>query len=385
MNVLTLGARVIGPDAVLECAVAFEHDDMNVSRSASRVIGRAALECSLAFLAADVQRRLDAARAASTRSSRSRPRRPLTDAARSSRHAMRAPRQVAHGRSTPPRVRLARDGFTDAPAPGTAVRARARRARARAGGALGEAPVRPRLDACGRPIRRVGEAHRRPARLARRAGALRRPDRRPRGLRRRRSSTRASRPRSWPGMGGSSLAPDVLAPDVRVAARATSTCASSTRPTRPPSPPTSTTSTRSRRSSSSPRKSGTTTEPLAFLADAWERVDEALDAVAASRLRAARRVHRGDHRPGQERRGDPPPRRAPRGVPQPARHRRPLLGADLRRARAGVAHRARPRRAAGVARTTMLGACREPDPAANPGVLARARDRRRWPGPAATS
>ena len=38
-----------------------------------------------------------------------------------------------------------------------------------------------------------------------------------------------------------------------------------------------------------------------------------------------------------------------RGLPQPARHRRPLLGADVLRARPRVAHRARPRRAAGSA------------------------------------
>ena len=60
--------------------------------------------------------------------------------------------------------------------------------------------------------------------------------------------------------------------------------------------------------------------------------------------RHAGRVLRGHHRPGQERRGDRPPDDFREVFTQPARHRRPLLGADLRRARAGVAHRHRPRR-----------------------------------------
>ena len=83
---------------------------------------------------------------------------------------------------------------------------------------------------------------------------------------------------------------------------------------------------------------------------------------------------RGHHRPGQERRGDPPPRRAPRGLPQPARHRRPVHGADLRRARAGVAHRPRPRRAA---RLRGGDARRLPRAGSGgqPGRLARPRDR----------
>ena len=101
--------------------------------------------------------------------------------------------------------------------------------------------------------------------------------------------------------------------------------------------------------------------------------------------RARRRADGRDHRSRQERRGDPPPRRAPRGLPQPARHRRPLLGADLRRARAGQPDRPRPRRRSSRRRWRWLGACREPDPAANPGRQPRARHRRRSRRPAATS
>ena len=43
-------------------------------------------------------------------------------------------------------------------------------------------------------------------------------------------------------------------------------------------------------------KSGTTTEPLAFLADAWSRVEAELEAPRLGP--ATRRVLRGDHRPG---------------------------------------------------------------------------------------
>ena len=72
--------------------------------------------------------------------------------------------------------------------------------------------------------------------------------------------------------------------------------------------------------------------------------------------------------PGKSVEAHRPPRRLPRGLPQPARHRRPLLGADLRRARPGVAHRDRPRRAARVG----LGDARAPAASrirpSNPGV-----------------
>ena len=102
------------------------------------------------------------------------------------------------------------------------------------------------------------------------------------------------------------------------------------------------------------------------------------------RLRPPGRVLRGDHRPGQERRGDRPYRRLPRGLPQPARHRRALLRADLRRARPGLAHRDRPRRAAGV----RVGDARRL-PRAGPGAQPRASrsgsPSGRWPRAAATS
>ena len=58
-------------------------------------------------------------------------------------------------------------------------------------------------------------------------------------------------------------------------------------------------------------------------------------------LRQRRRHDRGHHRSGQERRGAGPLGRLPRGLPEPTRHRRSLLGADVRRTGAGVAHRPR--------------------------------------------
>ncbi len=76
---------------------------------------------------------------------------------------------------------------------------------------------------------------------------------------------------------------------------------------------------------------------------------------AASPVRGAGRVLRGDHRPGPQRRGDRASRRLPRGVHQPARHRRALFGADLRRPRAGVADRDRSRCAARFGRRRCSG------------------------------
>ena len=132
-------------------------------------------------------------------------------------------------------------------------------------------------------------------------------------------------------------------------------------------------------------KSGTTTEPNAFLADAWARAEAALEAVAHHTLRAPRaRSSRPITDPGKSVEAHRPPRRLPRGLPQPARHRRPVFGADLRRARAGVAHRARPRRAAGV------GARRCSAPAASRTRRPTRASRSGWPSgpsprPAATS
>ena len=51
-------------------------------------------------------------------------------------------------------------------------------------------------------------------------------------------------------------------------------------------------------------KSGTTTEPLAFLADPWDAHPSELSRSADDRQ--ARRFRGRDHRPGQGRRSDPP-------------------------------------------------------------------------------
>ena len=73
-------------------------------------------------------------------------------------------------------------------------------------------------------------------------------------------------------------------------------------------------------------KSGTTTEPNAFLAYAWDRAEKALKAVPH---------HRYEH-PGayfaaitdpDSRRSHRALQRVPRALPQPARHRRAILGA----------------------------------------------------------
>ena len=126
---------------------------------------------------------------------------------------------------------------------------------------------------------------RRAARLARCAGALRRPHRRSRGVRRRRrrgglhDRGRRRHGRQQPRAGRPP-------PDVRLDRGLPRRCASSTRPTRRTWRRPSTTSTRSGRSSSSPRKSGTTTEPNAFLAYAWDRAEQALEGGPAPSLRA---------------------------------------------------------------------------------------------------
>ena len=251
------------------------------------------------------------------------------------------------------------------------------------GRGVGDPPVRPRHH----PVdeRSAGRGDdRRAARLARRADRLRRAHPGPRGLRRRRSSTPASRPAIVAGMGGSSLAPDVLH-------RTFGTPGGLPRPAHPrfdrpggrrghrrrPRPARG-------RSSSSPasrarRPSRTPSSPTP-----GHRAEAALDAVEHHVYEQPGRVRRRDHRPGQEPRGDPPPRRLPRGLPQPARHRRALLGADLRRARAGVAHRPRPRRAARVGDGDARRLPRA-GPRRQPGRLARARASARSRRPAATS
>ena len=81
------------------------------------------------------------------------------------------------------------------------------------------------------------------------------------------------------GMGGSSLAPGCPPPDVRERRTATRSCASSTRRIRPTSRPTLDDLDPLRTLTIIATKSGTTTEPNAFLADAWERDHDALDAI----------------------------------------------------------------------------------------------------------
>ena len=98
------------------------------------------------------------------------------------------------------------------------------------------------------------------------------------------------------------------APDVRVAPRATWTCASSTRPTRRPSRPTLDDLDPLRTLVIVASKSGTTVEPNAFLADAWDRAERGPRQGRPPRLRRPGRDRRGHHRPGQEPRGDPAPR-----------------------------------------------------------------------------
>ena len=104
----------------------------------------------------------------------------------------------------------------------------------------------------------------------------------------------------------------------------------------------------------------------------------------APHLRPSRRLLRGRHGPGQEPRRDQAPRRLPRGLPQPAGHRRPVLGADLCRARAGVADRPGPRRAAGL-RDHDARRLPPAGPRDEPGRSRSASPSARWPPTGATS
>ena len=164
------------------------------------------------------------------------------------------------------------------------------------------------------------------------------------------------------GMGGSSLAPDVLGgrSGWRGLARR---CASSTRPTRRPSPRPSTTSTRSQTLFIVATKSGTTTEPLAFQADAWDRLEAAI------------------HEPGtaHEQPGDfmvaiTDPGKSVDAIPHHDQLRELFLNppdiggrysrADLRRTRPGRADGARPRSAARVAPRRCSASAASHDPPA---------------------
>ena len=210
--------------------------------------------------------------------------------------------------------------------------------------------------------------HRRAARLARRAGALRRPDRRPRGLRRRRRRRRASRPRSWPAWAAAA------SPRTSCTGRSASQ-RGLPRPAHPRLDRPGRTSAATVDDLDPLRtlvivasKSGTTTEPNAFLADAWDRAEQALDGGPAPRLRARRaRYFAAITDPGRASRRSPTTTSSARSSstrPTSAAATRALtyvglvpaslIGLDLDALLASAA--------------AMLGACREPDPARNPGV-----------------
>ncbi len=95
-------------------------------------------------------------------------------------------------------------------------------------------------------------------------------------------------------------------------------------------------------------KSGTTTEPQAFQADAWARLERALG-------EHERHVSPGDNMvaitdPGKSLEAIPHSDEAARAVPEPARHRRPVRSADLRRPAPGGPDGPRHRPAARVGR-----------------------------------
>ncbi len=217
-------------------------------------------------------------------------------------------------------------------------------ARARPRGGLGDPPVRPRQQ----PVddrRARGRGHRRAARLARCAGPLHRADPGPRGLRRRhrrgrlhdRRGRRHGRQQPGPGRPASDLRDAGGLPG--------------------PAPPRLDRSGQHRRGLRRPRSAPDADHRGQQVGhdDRAQRVPgRGLGAAPRqarrgrpSRLPDARRGHRGHHRPGQEPGRHRPPRRVPLGLPEPAGHRRPLLGADLRRPRAGLAHRPGPGRPAG--------------------------------------
>ena len=122
-------------------------------------------------------------------------------------------------------------------------------------------------------------------RLARCAGALHGADRRGSRASVTASSTRATRPRSWPAW-AAAASPRTSCTGRSARPRATSTCGSSTRPTRPTSHATLDDLDPLRTLVIIASKSGTTTEPNAFLAYAWARAEAALDGGPAPSLRA---------------------------------------------------------------------------------------------------
>ncbi len=161
------------------------------------------------------------------------------------------------------------------------------------------------------------------------------------------------------GMGGSSLAPEVLQRDLRgdpgLARPARPRFDRSGRRRRRRRRPRS----RSRPCSSwpaspGPRPSRSRSRPMPGLGSRRRSTLRHEHRESPARLMAAITD------PGKSIAGDPPPRRAARGLPQPARHRRPLLGADLCRARAGEPHRPVARRPARGRRSACSSAAASP-------------------------
>ena len=133
-------------------------------------------------------------------------------------------------------------------------------------------------------------------------------------------------------------------------------------------------------------KSGTTTEPLAFLADAWARVE------ARAPGRATRR---GCEHAGEMIVAITDPGKSLEAIPHHDELREVFLNPPDIGGRysaltyvglvPAIADRARPRRAARRRRLAMLGACREPDPERRTRASASASRSGRSRRPAATS
>ena len=257
----------------------------------------------------------------STRSWRSKP--PSTDEPPGSRHP--PPSEVLDdrtrsGRPLPAGVRLA-------PAEAEPVdRGRA----ACPGGVVGRPPVRSRpvavVERSGRPGRRSpsASAGSTPRTISSSRSRPSKPSARP--------SARTASRRPWSPGWAAAASPRRCSTRRSGRSRTGSTCTCSIRPIRTPSAsivddldPLSTLFIVA-------SKSGTTTEPLAFQADAWARIQAALDARHEHREQPGS-LMAAITDPGPSLACDPPPRRPARGLPQPAGHRRPLFGPDLCRPR----------------------------------------------------
>ena len=151
---------------------------------------------------------------------------------------------------------------------------------------MGEPPVHPRRQPVDRPTRvsprpsRSASAGSMPRSTSRSRSRVSRPSVTP-------SSTRATRPRSWPAWAAAASPPTSCA-GRSARPRATSSCGSSTRPTPPTSDEVLDDLDPLRTLVIIASKSGTTTEPNAFLAYAWARAEAALDGGPPPSLRASR-------------------------------------------------------------------------------------------------